>query len=361
MADNSYRQFSPSPKASPRGSRSPQVPRQDSTGTLRTTISLGKNPSIVQPFYLMKELPVPSDRTGASNLMKAHGLEHAFAKVSSKKVKESLSSFLPSIPGNVDGSIGIPGVETWLVSGKRANGFTAVLGALSPAPAPLHSLRSIIDNPPIGGKEIHALTPGQLAGFRLYPGPLPEQYRMNLTGGNASRKRSKHKKHKRPRSDTEGGGAERGGNSSVYEPGGTTPGSLMSEGEEGKPKHKLPEQYRMNLTGGNASRKRSKHKKHKRARSDTEGGGAERGGNSSVYEPGGTTPGSLMSEGEEGKPKHKKQKRHDDERRKKKKEKKKKRQRHSRSRSPEPHSSHSSSMPTGIHQPPLPAPHHPML
>lgn len=48
-----------SPKSSPRGSRSPIVPRQDSTGTLKTTISLGKNPSIVHsgPFYLMKEPP----------------------------------------------------------------------------------------------------------------------------------------------------------------------------------------------------------------------------------------------------------------------------------------------------------------
>lgn len=48
-----------SPKSSPRGSRSPVVPRQDSTGTLKTTISLGKNPVIVNtgPFYLIKEPP----------------------------------------------------------------------------------------------------------------------------------------------------------------------------------------------------------------------------------------------------------------------------------------------------------------
>ncbi|KAG8328523.1 nucleic acid-templated transcription [Homalodisca vitripennis] len=51
-----------SPKSSPRGARSPVVSRQDSTGTLKTTISLGKNPSIVHsgPFYLMKEPPVPT-------------------------------------------------------------------------------------------------------------------------------------------------------------------------------------------------------------------------------------------------------------------------------------------------------------
>lgn len=45
-----------SPKSSPRGSRSPVVPRQDSSGTLKTTISLGKTPAIINtgPFYLMK-------------------------------------------------------------------------------------------------------------------------------------------------------------------------------------------------------------------------------------------------------------------------------------------------------------------
>lgn len=50
---------SPGALGSPRGVRSPAVPRQDSTGTLRTTIQLGKTgASIVHtgPFYLMKEL-----------------------------------------------------------------------------------------------------------------------------------------------------------------------------------------------------------------------------------------------------------------------------------------------------------------
>lgn len=54
-----------SPKSSPRGARSPVVSRQDSTGTLKTTISLGKNPSIVHsgPFYLMKEPPCKCRRS----------------------------------------------------------------------------------------------------------------------------------------------------------------------------------------------------------------------------------------------------------------------------------------------------------
>lgn len=59
MADQFRKVEQYSPKSSPRGARSPVVSRQDSSGTLKTTISLGKNPSIVHsgPFYLMKEPP----------------------------------------------------------------------------------------------------------------------------------------------------------------------------------------------------------------------------------------------------------------------------------------------------------------
>lgn len=141
-----------SPKSSPRGSRSPIVPRQDSTGTLKTTISLGKNPSIVHsgPFYLMKEPPpTGSELTGAKNLMAHYGLEHTYSKFSGKRLKESLSAFLPQLPGYID------------TPGSQDNS----------------SLRSIIEKPPIATKEILPLTNMQLNGFRLHPGPLPEQYR----------------------------------------------------------------------------------------------------------------------------------------------------------------------------------------
>ena len=48
-----------SPKSSPRGARSPAHTRQDSTGTLKTTITLGKKPSVFQggTFYLMTDPP----------------------------------------------------------------------------------------------------------------------------------------------------------------------------------------------------------------------------------------------------------------------------------------------------------------
>jgi len=36
--------------------------------------------------------------------MSYYGLEHSFNKFGSKKVKEELSAFLPSLPGNIDTS-----------------------------------------------------------------------------------------------------------------------------------------------------------------------------------------------------------------------------------------------------------------
>jgi mediator of RNA polymerase II transcription subunit 19 len=80
--------------------------KMDSSGTLKTTISLGKNPSIVHsgPFYLMKEPPTDSESiTGATNLMGYYGLEHSYSKFSGKKMKEQLSSFLPNLPMVMNG------------------------------------------------------------------------------------------------------------------------------------------------------------------------------------------------------------------------------------------------------------------
>ncbi|XP_019866979.1 mediator of RNA polymerase II transcription subunit 19 [Aethina tumida] len=159
-----------SPKSSPRGARSPVVSRQDSSGTLKTTILLGKNPSIVPsgPFYLLKEPPGESELTGATNLMAYYGLEHSYSKFSGKKLKEQLSSFLPTLPGVID----------------------------SPGQQDNSSLRSVIEKPPIGGKDLLPLTSIQLDGFRLHPGPLPEQYRYTNATPIKNKHKNKHKKHK---------------------------------------------------------------------------------------------------------------------------------------------------------------------
>ncbi|GAB6025918.1 Mediator of RNA polymerase II transcription subunit 19 [Chamberlinius hualienensis] len=176
MAEVIRRSEQNSPKSSPRGARSPVVPRQDSTGTLKTTISLGKNPSIVHsgPFYLMKEPPPQSELTGATNLMAFYGLEHSYNKVSGKKVKDQLSAFLPMLPGMID----------------------------SPGYQDNSSLRSVIEKPPIGGKELLPLTSSQLTGFRLHPGPLPDQYR--LMNHQPQKKKHKHKKNKHKSGDNPG-------------------------------------------------------------------------------------------------------------------------------------------------------------
>ncbi|XP_043217809.1 mediator of RNA polymerase II transcription subunit 19-like [Amphibalanus amphitrite] len=168
---------SPGSLGSPRSVRSPAVPRQDSTGTLRTTIQLGKTgASIVHtgPFYLMKEPVVENENreTGATNLMNHHNLEHSYNKFTGKKMKDSLSSFLTNLPGVID----------------------------TPGSLDNSSLRSLIEKPPVVGKELLPLTSLQLTGFRLHAGPLPEQYRF--TSQAPMKRKHKHKKHKHRAGDT---------------------------------------------------------------------------------------------------------------------------------------------------------------
>ena len=52
----------------------------------------------------------------------------------------------------------------------------------------------------VGGKELNSLSPLQLAGFRLHPGPLPEQYRYSMQV--QTKKRRKQKKHRHKGSET---------------------------------------------------------------------------------------------------------------------------------------------------------------
>ena len=51
------------------------------------------------------------------------------------------------------------------------------------------------------GKELHSLTPLQLSGFRLHPGPLPEQYRHSMIV-QTKRKKSKKTKNRHKGSET---------------------------------------------------------------------------------------------------------------------------------------------------------------
>lgn len=254
MTDPPFRkveQYSPksSPRAGGAGGRSPVVARQDSSGTLKTTIQLGKNPSIVHsgPFYLMKEPPGEGELTGATNLMAHYGLEHSYSKFSGKKVKEQLSSFLPNLPGVIDG----------------------------PGHLDNSSLRSVIEKPPIVGKELLPLTSVQLAGFRLHPGPLPEQYKHLKTAPTRKHK-NKHKKHKYK----EG-----------VAPGGTSEQSSLEGGLGGLDTHEKKHKKQKRHEDDKERKKRKKEKKRKKQRHSPEhpgsgtAGGGQSGSSSSMQIP----------------------------------------------------------------------------
>lgn len=109
-----------------------------------------------------------SELTGATNLMAYYGLEHSYSKFSGKKLKEQLSSFLPNLPGIIDR----PGHQD-----NRYVDINVLLRRLLRSELLsrfyfFSSLRSVIEKPPIGGKELLPLTSVQLAGFRLHPGPV---------------------------------------------------------------------------------------------------------------------------------------------------------------------------------------------
>jgi len=187
--------------------------------------------------------------------MAYYNLEHSYNKFSGKKFRDSLSSFLPNLPGVID----------------------------TPGHSDNSSLRSIIDKPPIGGKELVTLTSVQLSGFRLHPGPVRSQL-VSPTNKKI-----------------------------IY---------FIT-------KLQLPEQYR--IASMVPQKKKQKNKKHKK---NNEISAREDGGQISgtVLASGVVGEGGAGSGGESYEKKHKKQKRHDSDdkdRKKKKKEKKKKKQKHS--------------------------------
>lgn len=146
-----------------------QSGRQDSSGTLKTTISLGRTPAIVHsgPFYLMKEPPEPSELTGATNLIAHHRLSSTYTKLLGKK-KNELGSFLHSMT-----DVNFP------------------FAKLDPG----STLKSLLEARIIGTKEILPMNQTQQIGFRLMPGQLPTQYRF--FNQIVHKKHKKHKKKQR--------------------------------------------------------------------------------------------------------------------------------------------------------------------
>ena len=117
------------------------------------------------PFhFLRRQRPAqPHGGTGNENQLQMFGLEDTYHKFCDRKIKDTLSSFLPNVPGY----IGSSGTQD-------------------------DTLQSLIDKPPIGGKELLPLREGALQGFRLMPGSVPEQFKFM----NKPHEKKKKKKHK---------------------------------------------------------------------------------------------------------------------------------------------------------------------
>lgn len=162
-------------------------------------------------LYLMRDKVEPVAISGNTNLLAHYNLETTYNKFcGGKKVKESLSSFLPDLPGFID---------------------THAMHDHS-------SLKALIERPPVANKEIQNLPQSSLSSFRLHPGPLPEHYRSLYQSIDSTRRKNKH--HKRHRSDL-------------------TQNSLLQDGEEYEHrKHKKKKH------DDNEKKKKKKEKKKKR-------------------------------------------------------------------------------------------------
>uniref|UniRef100_A0A7M5WIQ6 Mediator of RNA polymerase II transcription subunit 19 n=1 Tax=Clytia hemisphaerica TaxID=252671 RepID=A0A7M5WIQ6_9CNID len=101
------------------------------------------------PFHLLRRKKAAQPPSLLSMSTNLQGLDEAFAKFSKQNIKDGLSSFLPDLPGYVDA----PGT-------------------------PQDSLQSLIDKPPIGGREILPLNDSALQGFRLMPGSVPDHLKF---------------------------------------------------------------------------------------------------------------------------------------------------------------------------------------
>lgn len=123
------------------------------------------------PFHLLRRQKPSTplgQGPGASGQLGLHGLDEMYVKFSDKNIKEGLNSFLPDLPGYIDA----PGT-------------------------PETSLQSLIDKPPVGGRELIPLSEAALQGFCLMPGSVPEQYKFM----NKPPEKKKKKKHKHHESD----------------------------------------------------------------------------------------------------------------------------------------------------------------
>uniref|UniRef100_A0A1I7ZGA2 Mediator of RNA polymerase II transcription subunit 19 n=1 Tax=Steinernema glaseri TaxID=37863 RepID=A0A1I7ZGA2_9BILA len=174
-----------------------------STGSLKMKLNLlqGKSQNSY-PFYGMKELPPASSTLGSQDLLSVYDLTSAFNRFCGpRKLREDLPSFLPHLVGDLNLNSDID---------KSSSS----------------SLKSLIEKPPITGKEINPLSASAMTGFRLQPGAVPEQYRVfqsskdprelqalglldvNGMNGTESEEARRRKKMKRTLEDGDGMGSD---------------------------------------------------------------------------------------------------------------------------------------------------------
>uniref|UniRef100_A0A915KDX9 Mediator of RNA polymerase II transcription subunit 19 n=1 Tax=Romanomermis culicivorax TaxID=13658 RepID=A0A915KDX9_ROMCU len=133
---------------------------RDSSGILRTKIQLGRKPSVIMPFYLMKpELP-------HMNILHMKYCDW-FLMVVRK-------FFWP-----ISTRCGTTGVEKPL-SGTDIN----------------RSLKALVEKPPITGNEILPLSNAALSGFKLQPGSIPDHLKPAGYSAMGEKKRHKRKHEK---------------------------------------------------------------------------------------------------------------------------------------------------------------------
>ncbi|CAG5090304.1 Oidioi.mRNA.OKI2018_I69.PAR.g12547.t1.cds [Oikopleura dioica] len=129
----------------------------------------------IEPVYLLKDrhIPAVTQETGANNLIVARGLKHAYHKFCQKKLKETLSDFLPDLPG---------------VQNTPAESGTGI--------------RALIEGPQPIAKPLEYLTANQMESFRLQSSnvgatALPEKLVEELhTAPRRKRKKDKSSKDK---------------------------------------------------------------------------------------------------------------------------------------------------------------------
>lgn len=94
-------------------------------------------------YYFSAEL-VKDEVMDSNEKLSLSDIEQSFKELTSHKIKDSLSSFLPHIPGELD----------------------------RPLDSPDTMLRHLLEQRNIGGKEFSPLSGQALLGFRLLPGPV---------------------------------------------------------------------------------------------------------------------------------------------------------------------------------------------